>query len=107
MELTPLAKEIAKRVLEKYEFLAGYHLGAGFNTVYILVQAIEIAQSFDPVTVRDTLENMKSIDTTFSIGKLGGLATYGIKHTVCHPLPIQLMTDGEVKHIKWVDVYTP
>ena len=78
----------------------------GFQAIYVLVQAIEKAQSLDPTVIKGSWEKMKAIDTVYGPGRMGGLKTYGINHTVCHPCPIQALQDGQVKWVKWVDVYS-
>lgn len=103
--MTPMIKMIAKRAREKYG--EAYTTTVwGFQAVYVLVQAIEKAQSLDPTVVRDTWEKMKTIDTVYGPGRMGGLKTYGINHTVCHPCPIQALDNGKVKWVKWMDVYS-
>jgi hypothetical protein len=68
------------------------------------VQAIEAAQSFDPTDVKTAWEKMKSIETSYGTGHMGGLKAYGVNHLVVRPCPISGFIKGEVKLIKW---YTP
>jgi branched-chain amino acid transport system substrate-binding protein len=104
-DMTPLIKMIAKR--GKEQFGEAYVTTVwGFQGMYVLFQAIEKAQSLDPTVVKKTWEQMKSIDTVYGPGRMGGLKTYGINHTVCHPCPIQALQNGQVKWVKWVDVYS-
>jgi branched-chain amino acid transport system substrate-binding protein len=105
-DMTPMIKEIAKRAKAKHGKAYGMHIW-GFNPLYELKQVIEAAQSVDPTALKDTWENMKTIDTVYGPGRMGGLKTYGINHTVCAPCPIVALMDGEVKWVKWVDVYSP
>ena len=104
-EMTPLIKMIVKRAKEKYGECYVTTIW-GFQTVYVLAQAIEKAQSLDPTVVKNTWEKMEKIDTVYGPGKMGGLKTYGVNHTVCHPCPIQALKDGKVTWVKWVDVYS-
>ena len=105
-DMTPIIKEIAKRAKAKHGKAYGMHIW-GFNPLYELKQVIEAAQSVDPTALKDTWENMKTIDTVYGPGRMGGLKTYGINHTVCAPCPIVALMDGKVKWVKWVDVYSP
>jgi branched-chain amino acid transport system substrate-binding protein len=105
-EMTPMIKEIAKMAKAKYGKVYGMHIW-GFNPLYELKQVLEKAQSTDPTVLKDVWENMKTIDTVYGPGKMGGLKTYGINHTVCAPNPIVALMDGHVKWVKWVDVYSP
>lgn len=105
-DMTPMIKEIAPRFIEKYGHALYYNYW-GFNVVYVLVNAIEAAQSVDHTVVRDNWEKMKTIDSIYGPSTMGGLETYGINHTVCHPVAIQSLMDAQVKHIKWVEVKVP
>ncbi|MFH1241905.1 MAG: ABC transporter substrate-binding protein [Pseudomonadota bacterium] len=105
-DMTPMIKEIVKMAKAKYGKVYGMHIW-GFNPLYELKQVVEKAQSTDPTVIKDVWENMKTIDTVYGIGRMGGLKTYGINHTVCAPCPIVELMDGKVKWVKWVDVYSP
>ncbi len=104
-DMTPLIKMITKRA-KKQSGEAYVTTVWGFQAIYVLVQAIEKAQSLDPTVIKGSWEKMKAIDTVYGPGRMGGLKTYGINHTVCHPCPIQALQDGQVKWVKWVDVYS-
>jgi ABC-type branched-subunit amino acid transport system substrate-binding protein len=67
----------------------------GFDSVYTLVQAIAKAQSLDPKVVADSWSKMTDIDTVLGPGKMGGMQTYGINHSVYAQLPI-LKVDNNV-----------
>jgi hypothetical protein len=77
------------------------------TALYSLLDAIEEAQSLDPNVVKASWESMDTIDTLFGEGKMGGLETYGIRHAIGHPLPFQLLTDGNVSSIGWWFVEIP
>ncbi len=105
-DMTPMIKKIAKMAKDKYGKVYGMHIW-GFNPLYELKQVLEKAQSTDPAVLKDVWGNMKTIDTVYGPGRMGGLKTYGINHTVCAPCPIVALMDGQVKWVKWVDVYSP
>jgi branched-chain amino acid transport system substrate-binding protein len=105
-DMTPMIKEIKKRAMATYGKAYGMHIW-GFNPLYELKQVIEAAQSMDPSVLKDTWGNMKTLDTVYGPGRMGGLKTYGINHTVCAPCPIVSLMNGNVKWVKWVDVYSP
>lgn len=86
--MTPMIKELAPKFQGKYGNISYYHFW-GFQIVDVLRQGIEAAQSLDPTAVRNALEKMKTLPTLYGTAQMGGLKTYGIKHTVCNPLPIQ------------------
>lgn len=105
-DMTPMIKQIAKMAKAKYGKVYGMHIW-GFNPLYELKQVLEKAQSTDPTVLKNAWENMKTIDTVYGLGKMGGLKTYGINHTVCAPCPIVSLVTGQVRWVKWVDVYSP
>lgn len=105
-DVPPLVSEISQRAKAEYGFVHYYHIG-GFNAVYVLLKVIEAAQSIDPDDIRETWEKMDSIETVYGSGRMGGKSTYGIKHAVNHSAAIQTMMNGEVEHVKWIDVYVP
>jgi branched-chain amino acid transport system substrate-binding protein len=104
-DMTPMIKMLIKLAKEKYGVAYAWH-GWGFNAVYVLSQAIEAAQSLDPTEVKNTWEKMDKIKTIYGPGRMGGKKTYGINHTVTHPSPIAALVNGEVKWVRWMDVYT-
>lgn len=105
-DMPPMIKEITPRFVKQFGHALYYNYW-GFNGIYVLVKAIEAAQSLDPDVVKDSWEKMESIDSIYGQARMGGAKTYGIKHTVCHPVAIQSLMNGQVNHIKWVDVMVP
>lgn len=105
-EMTDMIKEIASRGEAKYGKASPTHVW-GWNAAYCLVQAIEEAQSLDPAVVKNSWEQMTSIDTAYGPGKIGGLNTYGINHTVSYPMPLTALQDGEVVWVMWQEVPLP
>ena len=80
----------------------------GFDAVYTLVQAIQAAQSLDPQVVATTWAAMTNIDTILGPGKMGGMQTYGINHSVYAQLPILRVDNNVVTWGTWEPaVYIP
>ena len=67
------------------------------DSVYILMQAIEKAQSFDTDKVVSTIETMDSIDTIWGPGRWGGEEIFGIKHVVIRPFTFSQIMNGKVE----------
>ena len=103
-EVPPMIKELQKRWEAKYKSRFMFESFNGWDALWCLVQAIEAAQSLDPTVVKAAWENMKSIETCYGTGHMGGLKTYGINHLIVRPCPITAFVKGKVKLIKW---YTP
>jgi len=73
----------------------------GFDAVYTMVQAIQNAQSLDPQVVAAAWAKMDSIDTVIGPGKMGGLETYGINHSVYAQLPILRVENNVLSWGTW------
>jgi branched-chain amino acid transport system substrate-binding protein len=105
-EMTPMIKEIMKLGQAKYGRQSPTYVWA-WNAAYCLTQAIEKAQSLDPTVVKDTWEKMKSIDTAYGPGRIGGMKTYGINHNVSYKTPFTSLKDGKVVWVEWRKVPLP
>ena len=96
-------------IVDNYlERAVGYESGMpAFNAVWTMLEAIQVAQSLDPTVVRDTWEKLDTIETAYGTGLMGGQQTWGVNHAVCHPVPVQLIDNGEVKFGAWIEVQIP
>lgn len=105
---TPLIKELVSAKEAKYgPGVSVIYMGRA-NSLYMLVKAMEAAQSLDPTVVRDTWQSMTSIDTLYGPGTMGGEQVYGIKgHQAVHPVPIQVVQDAKVSGLGFVDITIP
>ena len=101
-ENPPMVNEIYNRLEPQYG--ANTLNLENANGLYVLVQAIEEAQSLDTTVVRDTWEKMNTIDTLFGKGYMGGEEIYGIRHSVSNPHSIQQLMDGKIISHGWVEV---
>ena len=104
--MTPMIKEIMKLGQAKYGRQSPTYVWA-WNAAYCLTQAIEKAQSLDPTVVKDSWEKMKSIDTAYGPGRIGGMKTYGINHNVSYKTPFTSLRDGKVVWVEWRKVPLP
>ena len=69
----------------------------GANSLWVLKQVIEAAQSLDADATKAKWESMDKVETFFGPGKVCGDATQGIKHhLVTHPSPFQALKKGKV-----------
>jgi len=100
-EMTPMIKEIAGIIPDKFGREACTDDILGWETLWCMTQAIEAAQSLDPTVVRDTFEKMESIETPCGTGKMGGLETYGINHVIIRPAALTRIMNGEAEFITW------
>ncbi|MBI5601899.1 MAG: ABC transporter substrate-binding protein [Deltaproteobacteria bacterium] len=103
----PLVTEIFRRLKAKFGHENIYYSSVGFDNLWMMVQAIEAAQSFDPTVVKNKWEKMSAMKSVWGAAHLGGLKTYGIKHTMSHPIPVISYVNAEPKTMKWMDIITP
>jgi branched-chain amino acid transport system substrate-binding protein len=103
---TTQMNELSKRVIAKFGDVGSMHFETA-NGIWELPQVIQKAQSLDTTVVRDTFEKMDTIETLFGVGHLGGLQTYGLRHSVSHPLPVTTLINGVVASGGWVDFTVP
>jgi branched-chain amino acid transport system substrate-binding protein len=82
-------------------------MAQGFDAIYTMVQAIEKAQSLDPKVVAASWEKMDTINTVFGPGHMGGLKTYGLKHSVYTKLPILRLDDNKLSWGGWQETDIP
>ncbi|MDY6827076.1 MAG: hypothetical protein SVV67_07890 [Bacillota bacterium] len=47
---------------------------------------------------------METIDTIYGEGILCGEETFGIKHIISHPLPVQIYKNGQATPGGWVEI---
>jgi len=64
-------------------------------------QAIQEAQSLDTTTVAQVWEKMKSIDTCYGKGTMGGMDVFGVNHTGIKPVPFTMLKKGEIEFIRF------
>jgi ABC-type branched-subunit amino acid transport system substrate-binding protein len=104
--VTPLLKEVGERCFTKYGFYVPDVL-KGFDCVWVLVQAIEKAQSFDPAVVAATWKKMDTMETAWGTGRLCGLETFGVRSVVASKRPMQVADDGVMRYAGMADMYLP
>ncbi len=105
-EMTPFFKDVfLPRVLKSG--ISNPWMVHGFNNVWVTIQAIESAQSLDPVVVANHLRSMKNVETLFGPALLGGEKTSGIKCCLCPPQALFVAKKGKPEFIKWVQTDTP
>ncbi len=64
---------------------------------YPLLQGIEKAQALDTDKVVTALEGMKSIDTIYGRGRMGGEDLFGVNHVVRGPIGLSRIMNGKVE----------
>jgi branched-chain amino acid transport system substrate-binding protein len=91
-----LMNDISKRLIAKYGPDTPVYLQSA-NSLWVLKQVIEAAQSVEPDAIKAKWETMSKVETFFGPGVMCGDATTGTKHhVVTHPLPFQTMKNGKV-----------
>ncbi len=95
-KMLPIVKDLRKLV-EKAGNPFIMDSALPLDSVYLMIQAIEKAQSFDTDKVVDTIETMGNIDTIWGPGKWGGEDIFGINHVVIRPITFSRIMDGKVE----------
>jgi len=85
------------RVKDKYGEQAAVNISlSGANSIYVLKQLIEGAQSFDVDDVIKYWDTKPALDTVRGPGTIGGLKTFGIDRVLSSPNAISLAEKGGV-----------
>jgi branched-chain amino acid transport system substrate-binding protein len=105
------ANDVIAKYLEKYpkRELIGDVLFA-YDTLWVVLQTIEKAQSIDPKTIVKTYEGLTKLgdlQTTLGPAYVGGLKTLGVNRVICAPYAISRVTDGVSKNVKFVMLDIP
>ncbi len=96
-----MIKEIMKLWGDKYKKPFNLDALDGWSAVWSLAQAIEKAQSLDAEKVVKVWEGMKTIETPWGTGTMGGQKVFGINHMVISPAPISMLKNGKVEATHW------
>jgi len=101
----PMMAELIKRLQAKLGEDTAVYLEYA-NSLVVLVNAIEMAQSLDPTEIAKYWETeVDTIETLFGTGRMGGEQTHGVaNHAVAHPMCMQMMQDGQQVSAGWVEV---
>ena len=103
----PNTPKLMQQIIDKRYAQAGGPISVhaqAVNVLYMFKQAIEKANSLDTTAVRDTWENMPTMETPYGTARRGGLQTYGINHAYAHPDQIWTLVNGEPVFGAWIDV---
>jgi hypothetical protein len=92
-------------IMKEYRVIVERQLKTTFNMdhslllegLYPLVQGIEKAQTFDTDKVVAALESMKSIDTVYGPGSMGGQDIFGINHVIRRPIGISRFMKDKIE----------
>jgi len=106
-EAPPMVKEIVKMWDATHDEPFDADGPEVWDTIWVLVQAIEKAQSLDPTEVARAWDQMDTFQSCKGSGKMGGAQTFGINHMGFAPCPIIRLQNGEIEFIKWFDPWIP
>ena len=78
---------------------------AGANSLFVLTEVIEEAQSLDPTVGKEKWESIDEVETIYGMGTVCGDKTYEINHHfVAHPYAIDRVKDGKIVPGGWIDI---
>jgi branched-chain amino acid transport system substrate-binding protein len=98
-KMSPMIKEIVPLIEKRLNTKARMDHTIPFETLALLLAAIQKAQSLDTEQVVKAWESMKSMETIFGKGRMGGKALFGIDHVVIRPVPMSRIVNGKVEHV--------
>ncbi len=96
-QMKPILKEYRPIVEKDLKTTLNMDHAMLLEALYPLLQGIEKAQSFDTDRVVSTLENMKSLETIYGPGRMGGQEVFGINHVVYRPPMISRIMNGKIE----------
>jgi branched-chain amino acid transport system substrate-binding protein len=103
---TPVMAEIMDRYQRKYkdEWISDAVLG--WDEAWIIVQAMQKAQSVDPSQVLAALDSMTNpgdLQTSFGPGAMGGLDRFGVNRALVRQVPISYIMNGKISLVGYFD----
>jgi len=107
VQVPPLLTEIMKLWDETYHVPFVLDACRGWDPLYVTVQAIEKAQSFDPEEVAKVFQTMGTVDTSVGPAPIGGLKSYGINAVLAENVPLSRLQNGEIEFIGWFPLNIP
>jgi branched-chain amino acid transport system substrate-binding protein len=98
----PYMPDIMKRLLNMGD--PNRHVfGLAPEALYLLVGAMEAADSLDPTAVRDKWQTLTSLPTLYGEGFPSGNQLYGLtNHAWANPIPVALINNGQVEYKPWI-----
>jgi branched-chain amino acid transport system substrate-binding protein len=95
---TPGQQEIHDWHVKKYGPDITGMLYDNADPLFMLVEAIKKTGSFDPVKVSETFRNLRW-NSIFGPAYIGMESLYGIKCTLCRPIPCGIFKNGKLTHL--------
>jgi len=112
-DMAPLSRELkdARKAFKKHGYSAKDEISdvylVGYNGLWVLLQAIEKAQSFDAATVVKSYERLTkrgSLMTLWGPAYVGGKRSTGVNRVLCEPYWIDACMNGKSKNVKKIFV---
>ncbi len=96
----PILRELITKLDPNAPFFT-FTLG---NSLMVLTNVMQIADSLDVDVIKATWESLDTIESVYGTGKVGGLKTFGRRHSVTWPMPYNMTMNGQViKDLPWLD----
>ncbi len=96
-KMKPIVKDLRGLVEKQLNTTLNMDHVMPLEGLYPLIQGIEKAQSLDTDKVATTLENMKTIDTIYGKGTMGGKELWGTNHVIRRPVTLSRIMKGNVE----------
>ena len=96
-KMTPMMKEYRAIVEKDLKTTFTMDNTVILEGLYPLLQGIEKAQSFDTDKVVAAMESMRTVDTIYGPGRVGGQELFGINHVIYRPPMISRIMNGQIE----------
>lgn len=102
---TDAMKDVIARWQAKYSDPFVSYTYVSWDEIWAVFQAMEKAQSVDPIKVAAALESMNKtgdVQTLYGPGYIGGLKTYGCNRMMMKPVPVCHVMNGQTVYMEYV-----
>ena len=96
-QMLPIVQDFGKLVEKDTTDLFDFDHVLTLQALWVILQGIDKAQSFDTGKVANALETMESVDTPYGPGKFVGQDLIGVNHLLFMPIPFSRIMNGKVE----------
>lgn len=101
-QMLPIVQDLGKLVEKEPGLMFDFDHVLTLQALWVILQGIEKAQSFDTDKVANTLETMESIETPYGPGRFVGQDLIGINHLMLMPMPFSRIMNGKVEEFEFL-----
>jgi branched-chain amino acid transport system substrate-binding protein len=106
-EMPDMVREVEALLADNYGAVITANHVYGWDALWYVAQAIEEADSIDPLEVAGAWETMDSLDSIFGPVTMGGQQTFGTNHVAGKLSCITRLEDGAIEFVEWFTMEAP